>query len=156
MATDIYKRPVRNVGGVFSVESSLATFSGGSGTSAGIASLVQQVQWNYPRDVKYIYEIGSTDEYRVLGRTRGSLSIGRIVGANGGNIVDEELFDACDTGGTMTISAKGQLCNGKGATVIYTFSSLFVVDFGGTISVEDQMIRENVQLTFSGLAKSTG
>lgn len=154
MATDIYKRPVRNVGGVFSIESSLATFSGGAGSAAGIAALVQNIQWNYPRDVRYIYEIGSTDEYRVLGRTRGTLSIGRIVGANGGNIVDQQLFDACDTGGTLTIRAKSQLCNGKGASVTYTFQNIFVVDFGGTISVEDQMIRENVQLTFSGLAKS--
>ena len=155
MATDIYKRPIRNIGGVFSVDSALATFSGGTGAAAGIAALVQGVQWSYPRDVRYIYELGSTDEYRVLGRTRGTMGLSRIVGSNGGNIVDEQLFNACDTGGTMTISATGQLCDGKGASVIYTFSNVFVIDFGGAISVEDQMIRENVSLSFTGLSKST-
>src|SRR4051812_28697389 len=98
MALDIYKRPVRNVGGVFSVESALAAFSGGQGASAGVSALVQNIQWTYPRQVRDIFELFSTDQYRVLGRAAGSLSIGRIVGANGQSVVDEELFDACNTG----------------------------------------------------------
>lgn len=156
MSQDIYKRPVRNVGGVFNVESALAAFSGGQGSNAGVSALVQNISWSYPREVREIFELFSTDVYRVLGRSRGTLSIGRIVGANGQTVVDEQLFDACNTGGTMTIACKAQLCDGKGASVIYTFSNLFVVDFGGGLNVDDQMIRESLQLSFSGLSKKAG
>lgn len=153
MALDIYKRPIRNIGGVFNVESALAAFSGGTGGLAGVSALVQNVSWSYPRDVREVFELFSSDVYRVLGRARGTLTIGRIVGASGQSLVDDALFDGCSSGGTMTITCKAQLCGGKGAAVTYTFSNLFVVDFGGSLTVEDMMIRENLQLTFSGLSK---
>jgi hypothetical protein len=154
MSLDIYRRPIRNVGGVFNVESAMASFSGGQGASGGVSALVQNIAWSYPRDVREVFELFSTDVYRVLGRSRGTLSIGRILGANGQDLVEEQLFDACNTGGTMSIACQAQLCSGKGANVTLTFSNIFVVDYSGGMDVNDQMIRESLQLSFSGLSKS--
>ena len=151
---DIYQREARALGGVFSVDKAVAVFSGGIGSVADQKALVQGVEWSYPRDVKYIYELGSPNEYRVLGRTRGTMTINRIIGA--GNLtVDSTLFDACGNGGTLTLKASSSFCVAADAkTVTYTFTGVMVTDIGGNISVEDQMIRERLTLAFTGFTKS--
>jgi len=156
MAQDIYKREARQLGGVFSVDKAVAVFSSNQGDEGDTnkKALVQGVEWSYPRDVKYIYELGSPDEYRVLGRTRGTMTITRIVGAGDFNI-DRNMFDACGNGGTLTLKATSSFCDGGSQenSVTYTFTGVMVTDFGGNISVEDQMIRERLSLAFTGFTK---
>jgi len=146
---DIYHRQQQAVGGIFTTDRAVAAISSGNGSSSWVSALVQNVQAEYMQDFQEMYEIGSSNTYRVLGRPKGRMTIGRIIGATGAQALDDALYDACNSGGTMTITATPSMCAAQPGSVKMVFSGLFVVSYGISIAVGDQMIRENVSLAFT-------
>lgn len=144
---DIFNRQQQAVGGVFTSDRAIATISSGGGS--WVAAMVQNVQADYSQEFQEFYEIGSNNVYRVLGRPKGRMTIGRIIGKAGSVGVEKALFDACNTQGTMTINADASLCTAQGGGIRMTFGGIFVVSYGIAINVNDHMIRENVQLIYT-------
>lgn len=144
---DIFNRNQQTVGGVFSTDRAVAAISAGSGS--WIAALVQNVSAQYSQEFSELYELGSNATYRVMGRPKGRMTIGRIVGQAGTSSVENVLFDACQTGGTMTIQATPSLCGAQPGGVTMVFGGLFVVSYGIQISVQSQLITESIELAFN-------
>jgi hypothetical protein len=92
--------------------------------------------------------------YRVLGRPKGRMMIGRIIGHSGSTSVEEALFNACQTGGSMSITATPSACASQPGGVIMTFSGIFVVNYGVSINVGDKFIREQVDLAFTSFNRT--
>lgn len=147
MSLDLYHRNQQAVGGVFTADRAVATIASGGGS--WVAALVQNVQADYNQNYNEFYELGSNLIYRVLGRPQGRLTIQRIVGKAGTVAIEDALFDACNTGGTMTIQARSNLCNAQGGSVTMVFQGLFVINYGIALNVQDQLIRENLVLAFT-------
>lgn len=144
---DIFHREQQAVGGVFTTDRAVAAIAAGGGS--WVAALVQNVNADYGQDFSELYELGSNYVYRVLGRPKGRMTIQRIIGKQGTSSVEEALYDACNTGGTMTIQARANLCGAQGGGVTMVFNGIFVINYGIQIAVQDQMIRENVVLAFT-------
>lgn len=144
---DVFHRNQQTTGGVFSTDRAVAAISAGSGS--WIAALVQNVSAEYSQDFSELYELGSNQVYRVMGRPKGRMTIGRIVGQSGTSAVEDVLFDACQTGGTMTIQATPSLCGAQPGGVTMIFNGLFVISYGIQISVQSQLITENIVLAYN-------
>ena len=151
MGLDIYKRNQQAVGGVFTTDRAVATIASGRGS--WVAALIQTVNADYNQDFTELYELGSNLVYRVLGRPKGRMTIQRIVGKPGGVAVEDALYDACNTGGTMTIRADASLCGAQAGGITMVFNGLFVISYGVQIAVGDQLIRENIVLAYTSFQK---
>lgn len=146
---DIYNRQQIPVGGVFSSDRAILTVSGAGGL--GVGALVQNVQANYAQQMSPVYELGSNRRYTLLGRPEGQLTIGRIVGT--GEFA-QALFDACSGGGTVSVQAADGFCNGVSSGGFRrTMTGVFVVNYGFDMSTQDQMVRENMQCTFTSMSR---
>lgn len=153
---DIYNRQQQVVGGVFNTDRAVATIAAGNGGLSWVAALVQNVQATYGQQYQELYEIGSNRVYRTIGRPRGRMAIQRIIGNQGTSSVEEALFDACNTGGTMTIQARASSCQAQAGNVTMEFYGLFVVNYGISIAVGNQLINENVELAFTSFNRIIG
>ena len=153
---DIYHRNQQTVGGVFTSDRAVATIAAGNAGNSWVAALVQNVQASYGQDYRELFELGSNNIYRTLGRPRGRMAIRRIIGNQGTSSVEEALYDACNTGGTMTIRAQASSCAAQGGSIVMEFYGLFVINYGISIAVEDQMINENVELAFTSFNRLIG
>lgn len=163
MAQDMYYRQPLSLGGVFTSDKSLITISGSTGDMVG--ALVQGLQANYSQAYSEVYEIGSNNVYRVIGRPAGRMSIDRIVAIQSSMVTGEEeaLFNACKGGATITINPSGgtncfagegsQLSGNAGLKL--TFKGCFVINYGVSIGVADLLIREGLQLAFTSLERES-
>ena len=149
---DIYNRQQKSVGGVFTVDKGVVAISGGGASWVG--AIVQRVQWNYPQPIRFIYEIGSNNVYRAVGRSVGQMTIDRIVGVQNSTSIDKAMFDACNVDLTMTLNVQASGCAGINAGQVLVFDGLVVTNTGGAIQVEDQLIYENLSLMFTGFNRS--
>lgn len=160
--TDIfgYKRNPKP-SGVFSTEDSQLTIGGSSMTAT--AYLVQNWNIQYQQQVQEIFELGSNRLYWNKGRPMGAGSIGRIVGANKGDmpgtgLFPQEAFDLCDGGATMVIQAVGGHCASASAVpftldkgVTLTMGGVVITSVGFSMGVEDTRIVEGYGWRFAGL-----
>lgn len=144
---DIFHRNQQAVGGVFTTDKAVATIASGAGS--WVAALVQNVNADYNQNYSELYELGSNQVYRVLGRPQGRMTIGRIIGKAGTSSVEDALFSACNTGGTLTIQANANLCAAQAGGVTFVASGIFVISYGISLAVQDQMIREQLVLAFT-------
>jgi len=146
---DVFGREQVPVGGVFISEKSLMTISGAG--DLGVAALVQSVSAVYTQAYSQLFELGSNTVYPIMGRPQGQLTIGRIVGSGG---FSSEFFDACNGGATVSFQATNGFCNGlEGSTVAATLSGVFVTSYGIDMTVQDLMVKENVQAVFTSMSK---
>jgi hypothetical protein len=148
---DIYGRQQQEIGGVFTSDQALLAISGGVNSVAG--ALVQNVRWEYTQDSQDMYELGSNKVYRVLGRPKGRMTIERVIGAIGTTDFAGVLLAACAGGGTMTLTGRPSDCIANASAITWTFTGVQVVSLGGAASVQDHMIRENLQLVFTSMSK---
>lgn len=149
---DIFNRQQQTTGGVFSTDRAVAAISSGSGS--WIAALVQNLSAEYTQDFTELYELGSSNVYRVMGRPKGRMTIGRVIGQAGTSSVESVLFDACNVGGTMTIKATPSLCGAQPGSITMVFGGLFVISYGIQISVQSQLITENIALAYNFFQKT--
>lgn len=128
-------------------------------------ALAQQVNINYGVALQNVYELGSVDYYMVSGRTRGQMSIARVVGVVGpaagvdsGTTLRQILPDTLpesfwevdgSVGGVLTIedTATG---------VKFKCSGCYVSDYATSVAADGSIMNENVNIMFHKLEIDVG
>ena len=126
-----------------------------AGGTAWVGLLIQTFQATYQQQNSPIYELGSNKTYRLLGRPEGVMTIGRILGVNSALPIDEALFDVCQAGGSMTITARSGTCNGEDVgNFTLTFGGLRASSYSVGADAGRLLVTENVQLSFNYLSRA--
>lgn len=145
-----YKRSPKPEG-VFSSEEALLTIGGSGGSVRG--ALVQGINTNYQQQVGELTELGSPAIYWVKGRPVGQGQLNRIVGAQAiTQFFNKNMFDLCDGGGLMQVSAKtggcGKFQNRLGR-VTMSMDGAVVSSIGFSMQVSDSMLMEQAAFRFA-------
>jgi hypothetical protein len=158
MATDIYNKKSRNWAGAFSIDQAQLTLTGlGSTGTTGL--LVQNIQINYQQQVSFVYDLAKADDvYYIAGRTQGTLALGKVVGSQGivkqfyttyGDVcaIRDHSLELNGISGCSSNSANPP----TGTTGTITIKQPIITQFGITMSINDAIIGENVQMIFATL-----
>ena len=151
-AKDIFGRRIENGENVITSDSVKGVLSAGTGSWVGV--LIQNFQASYQTQNSPLYELGSNRTYRVMGRPEGVMNIGRILGVNSDLPVEEALFDVCQAGGSMTITARQGTCNGRQGSFTLTFGGLRASVYSVQADAQRLLVSENIQLSFNYLARA--
>lgn len=118
-----------------------------NGATVGLA---QNANFQFSQRIAMLYEIGSNDVYFVGGRAQGTVTIGRVVGPGAlAGITVSTLGDICGDRPTVTMSAEG--CNNASGSRTYKMEGCILTAISGTITAQDIVLNENLQLMFINL-----
>jgi hypothetical protein len=113
---------------------------------------LQNIQVTYQRPINFIFGLGDTKRYMVVGRAQGSFSVGRIVGPAAANAnFLSAMADPCKSpnGAAFDIKMGGGCAAGvanQGTnSVTLKLGGAFLTSVGYTIQAQDVMINENLQ-----------
>jgi hypothetical protein len=141
---DVFGRNDGGTAGVFLSEGGSTSVNG-----EGANLLLQNVQVTYQRPINFIFGLGDTKRYMVVGRAQGSFSIGRIVGPAPANAnFLKGMADPCANprGASVTLKLGGGCPIGQGANnVTLSLGGAFLTSVGYSIQAQDVMINENLQ-----------
>lgn len=151
-AKDIFGRRVEIGENIITSDTVKGVLSAGGGSWVGI--LIQNFTAQYAQQNSPIHELGSSKVYRLLGRPEGTMNIGRILGVNSQLPIEEALFDVCQSGGSMTVTARSGFCNGKTGSFTLTFGGLRASTYGFAADAQRLLVTENIQLSFNYLSRS--
>lgn len=151
MPKDIFGRRVEVGENIITADTVKGVLSAGG--TAWVGLLIQNFQASYQQQNSPLYELGSNKTYRLLGRPEGVMTIGRILGVNSGLPIDEALFDVCQAGGSMTITARSGQCNGVGGSFTLTFGGLRASAYSVAADAGRLLVTENIQLSFNYLSR---
>lgn len=151
MPKDIFGRRVEIGDNIITSDTVKGVLSAGG--TAWVGLLIQNFQATYQQQNSPLYELGSNKTYRLLGRPEGVLTIGRILGVNSALPVDEALFDVCQAGGSMTVTARSGTCNGVGGSFTLTFGGLRASSYSVAADSGRLLVSENIQLSFNYLSR---
>ena len=158
MAQNIFENANQVPGGAFTVENCALDLGVGAG------AIVQRVQFNIERPINFIYEIpnaiaGPQRVYYVGGRRRGQATFERVVGGSDSfktfatnygplcKATTDIVLTA--TGGCFPAAEGAEAQQGKG--VKYTLVTPKISGLGASVSAQDIVIVENVQMMFLDL-----
>ena len=153
---DVFGRDDGGNAGTFLSEGGSTSVNG-----AGANLLLQNIQVTYQRPINFIFGLGDTKRYMVVGRAQGSFSIGRIVGPAAANAnFLSAMADPCKSpnGASFKIVMGGgcpiipPLAAAKSKSVTLDLKGAFLTSVGYTIQAQDVMINENLQ----GVCSSVG
>lgn len=143
---DVFGRDDGGTAGTFLSEGGSTSVNG-----EGANLLLQNVQVTYQRPINFIFGLGDTKRYMVVGRAQGSFSIGRIVGPAAANAnFLSAMADPCKNpqGANFDIKMGGG-CPTAGAqganSVTLALGGAFLTSVGYSIQAQDVMINENLQ-----------
>ena len=157
--TNIFEKKDQTIGGAFSAENCTLDLGGID------KAIVQRVQFSIERPVNFIYEIGTSaathaNVYFVGGRRKGQATFERVVGGSGTfKKFITNYGPLCQTNGKnedIVLTAKGG-CNiaGNGAQtgtgITYTLKTPKIQSLSGSVSAQDIVITESVQMVFLDL-----
>ena len=153
MANDIYGS-TKQLAGTF--KGTVATLTIASADAALTGSLVQNLSFNYNRQVTRLFEIGSENQYFIIGSSEGQGQIGSILGPS--NIVVEvlnRLGDACKASeNVVAFLARSEFCAGRRSTNV----GLRVVCYGALltgvnvgITAQDFLVQQGGQFMFTAM-----
>lgn len=125
-----------------------------AGGDAWVGLLIQNFSATYQQQNSPLYELGSNKTYRLLGRPEGQMQIGKILGVNANLPIEEALFDVCQAGGTMTVTARNGMCNGKTGGFTLTFGGLRASAYNISADAQRLLVSENITLTFNYLSRT--
>lgn len=113
-----------------------------------VVALAQNSQFQFSQNVAMLFEIGSNDVYYVGGRAQGTCTIGRIVGpAGAAGSLATGLGDLCGDRPVVSLDASG--CSGDATT--YTLEGCILTVIAVTVSAQDVVVNEQLQLMFVNL-----
>jgi len=165
---DLFGRFADAYGGAFSADAARITFAtdpnlilgsgvsaGGAGQSGGVGMLTQQLSFSYQQQITRIYEIGTNYSFYIAGRTQGNLSVGRCIGPRPVSVAFYRKYgDVCQAATNHLDVEMATGCSSIGAfNQAYSFSLKFcvIMSIGVSISAQDMMINEQLQLMFASL-----
>jgi hypothetical protein len=141
---DVFGRDDGGNAGTFLSEGGSTSVNG-----EGANLLLQNIQVTYQRPINFIFGLGDTKRYMVVGRAQGSFSIGRIVGPAKANAnFLKGMADPCanPAGANVNITMGGGCAQGQGANnVTLNLSGAFLTSVGYSVQAQDVMINENLQ-----------
>ena len=153
---DVFGRDDGGTAGTFLSEGGTTQVNG-----EGADLLLQNVQVTYQRPINFIFGLGDTKRYMVVGRAQGSFSIGRIVGPAAANAnFLQGMADPCKSpnGAAFDIRMGGgcpinpPLAAAQSKSVTLSLKGAFLTSVGYSIQAQDVMINENLQ----GVCSSVG
>lgn len=163
---DIFSRAGQDFKGSFAADAARVAFAGGSADLLGVGLLTQTISVNYTQALTRLYEIGTNYTYIVAGRTAGQLAMGRVLGprpiqlgfyAKYGNVCNAatnnlnfEAETGCPTGENPG--------NTGGLSGTYTFGirNAVITNIAITVSAQDMIINEQLQMMFVSLNLDNG
>lgn len=155
---NIFETVDQTVGGAFTAEN--CSLDLGDGVAGAI---VQRVQFNIERPINFVYEIAAKPKaeqkvYYVGGRRRGQATFERIVGGSKTFSAFVEKYGplCAEKGDDITLTATGQCAIGGKAevpsqTTSYKLKTPKITGLGASVSAQDIVIVENVQMVFLDL-----
>jgi len=166
-AKPMFGREKTAIGGVFTSDKAKLQFGQcPDGTVTGV--LVQGFNFTYSQQITRLYEIGTdgadnTKIYYVGGRTQGAAQFNRVIGPNA-SIVDMyacygNVCRACGNHITLQLTETdcsdgiAEECDelGNSGGVDYVLRYAVITQVGVSLTAQDMIINETVQLMFSGL-----
>lgn len=166
---NIFENTDQTIGGAFTAENCVMEMTGNNGQAIQ-GAIVQRVQFTIERPINLIYEIPTTaggagqgggvaanqKVYYVGGRRRGQATFERIVGGSGTfkAFVDGYGPLCQSSADNITLTAKGGCRIGaaqQGTGIKYTLKTPRITALGGSVSAQDIVIVENVQMVFLDL-----
>jgi len=115
--------------------------------------LLQQVGFNFAQQVSMLYELASNFVYTVVGNAQGQATIVNILGPGGlQSRLIESYGDACNPK-DLTLEASSRQCQTGAATAgqRYNMKRAFANAIGGNLDVNDNLVRQNLQLQYFDL-----
>jgi hypothetical protein len=161
---NIFEKTDQSIGGAFTAENCIMQMKG-KGGKAIEGAIVQRVQFNIERPINLIYEIPTSAAangvanqkvYYVGGRRRGQATFERIVGGSGTfKAFVDGYGPLCESASdNIILTAKGGCKIGAapaGKGISYTLKTPRITALGGSVSAQDIVIVENVQMVFLDL-----
>ncbi len=124
----------------------------------GEGYMIQQWDFTYQQNVQEIFELGSSNLYWVRGQPQGQGTIGRIIGGGTGIdlLVPDSARDICSNSSTSVDIEfnPGECVSAAGATGAnrITLDGVVITSVGFNSSVQDMMIRQNLQIRFAKMS----
>lgn len=154
---NIFETKDQAIGGAFTAENCALDL--GAGVTGAI---VQRVQFNIERPINFIYEIPPAvgqdlKVYYIGGRRRGQATFERVVGGSATfQAFIKDYGGLCDKqGNDIKLTAQGgcQIAGGDGQaqTITYILKTPKITALGASVSAQDIVIVENVQMVFLDL-----
>ncbi len=120
--------------------------------------LMQQIGFNFAQQVSMMYELGSNFVYTIVGNAQGQASIANVLGPGG---LQARLLgsygDACNPK-DLTLEASARQCQTGAPTTgqRYNMKRAFSNSIGGNIDVNDNLMRQSLQLQYFDLDVGDG
>lgn len=120
--------------------------------------LMQQVGFNFSQNVSMMYELGSPYVYTVVGNAQGQASVNNVLGPGG---LQSRLLsaygDACNPK-DLTLEASARQCQTGAPTTgqRYNMKRAYANSIGGTLDVNDNLMRQSLQLQYFDLDVGDG
>jgi len=147
MARDIFNREV-DLGQPLAADATRLLFSGVSNEDL----LVQNVQITYAQNINRLWEVGSAKTIFIAGRTRGSITIARVVGGRG---VSTEFIrkygDVCNMAGNILAFTFEAGCTDGAQVGSITASGVAIESIAYTVAASDMIVNEQLTALFARL-----
>ncbi len=145
------------LGGTFKGTAFALSVGGGNNGGNLKGALVQSVQLNYSRQISRIFELGSTDQYFIEGRSEGQASLQQIVGPQGLiNPILSALGNTCTANQrVLQLSAAANTCGFNAAASggnALSLESPVVTNYSLGSQASNFVIDTGMQLMFVGLS----
>lgn len=115
--------------------------------------LLQQIGFSFNQQVSMMYEVASDYVYTIIGNAQGQASINNVLGPGGLQArLMASYSDACNPK-DLTLEASSRQCQ-PGATAVgqrYNMKRAFGTGLNGTIDVNDNLVRQSLQLQYFDL-----
>jgi len=146
---DLYGSDKR-IAGVFKGTQASLTVGGTAGAQRG--ALVQNIALSYNRQVTRILELGSEDQYYVIGSSEGQGNIGSILGPRNTVITMlKELGDACGSPNrSVMFEAASEFCE-DGGDFKAEATGAILTGFNVSVAAQDFLVQQGGTLMFATL-----
>jgi hypothetical protein len=114
--------------------------------------LAQNVQLQYNQNINRLWEVGSSKQFFIAGRTEGTLAVGRIIAGKGvsGEFV-AQYGDVCNLPANQITILFDQGCQTAVALGKITASGLVINSIGYNVNAQEMVITENISMMFARL-----
>jgi hypothetical protein len=114
--------------------------------------LVQELNLTYNQNVSQVWEVGSAFTYFIAGRTNGTVTIGRIVGAKGiGKEFISKFGDVCQMPGNHLTLQFFAGCTTSSALGSLKVEGAVITSISYSVKAQDMIINENFNMMFARL-----
>jgi len=114
--------------------------------------LAQNVRIEYRQNINRLWEVGSSKQFFIAGRTEGTVQVGRIIAGKGvsGEFV-QQYGDVCNMPGNQITLLFEQGCTTRQTLGKVTASGVVVQSVAYAVSAQEMVINEDIGMMFARL-----